>query len=228
MFYFDNTYILVIIGLIITMWAQSNVQRAFQKYRKIQSKNGYTGLDVAKYILQNKQITDVTIKKSQGSLSDYYNPVSKQVALSNESLNNSSIAAIAVSAHEFGHVIQYHEGYMPIKIKALIMPVVSIASRFSMPLIFLGILLSYNRTMIDFGIFLFSFVVLFQLVTLPIEIDASKRAIAILSNSPILQNDELYYAKDMLKAAALTYIASALSSALTLLRLMLLFNNRRN
>ncbi|MDO4594249.1 MAG: zinc metallopeptidase [Tissierellia bacterium] len=226
-YYYDSTYILVLIGLVITMIASANVKNTFSKYQKVKSKRQKSGLDVANYILKTNNYNDISIKKTAGSLSDYYNPATKQVALSDSTMNDTSVAAIAVAAHECGHVIQYKEGYFPIKIKAWILPIVNFGSRMSIPLIFLGIIMSYNKTLIDLGILLFSFVLIFQIVTLPIEFDASRRALKVLDNSGILDSQEMVYATKVLKAAALTYVAAVLSTALQFLRLILIFGGRR-
>lgn len=226
MFFYDSTYILVIIGIIITMIASSNVNHTFNKYKKIKSTKNITGLDAARYILKTKGYNDISIKRTAGSLSDYYNPMKKQIALSDSTINDSSVAAIAVASHECGHVIQYKEGYVPLKIKSFIVPVVNLSSRLAFPMILIGILLSYNQTLIDFGIVLFSFVLIFQIVTLPVEFDASKRALRVLKESYMLNETELTYAKKVLHAAALTYVAAVLATSLQFLRLILLFGRR--
>lgn len=227
LFYFDRTYILVIIGFFITMLAQANIQAKFTKYKKIKTKKNITGLSCAQYILDINRYRDISIKKTQGSLSDYFNPVKKEIALSETSFIDTSIASLAVAAHECGHVIQYKEGYIPLRLKSYLVPAVNLGSRLSIPLIFLGIFLSMAK-LISFGIFLFSFVLIFQIITLPVEFNASKRALKVLEKSGMLIGEENSYARDMLRAAALTYVAATLSTALQFLRLWLLFGRRND
>ena len=227
MFYFDRTYVLVLIGLLISSLAQANIQRKFDKYKKIKTQKSITGFDAARYILSTNSYNDISIKKIGGSLSDYFNPLSKEIALSETSMTDTSIASLAVAAHECGHVIQYKEGYIPLKIKSYIVPAVNIGSKLSFPMILLGIFLSMGK-LISIGIFLFSFVLIFQIITLPVEFDASRRALKVLDESGMLVGVENDYAKDILKAAALTYVAATLSTALQFLRLWILFGNRRD
>ena len=227
MFYFDRTYVLVLIGLLISSLAQTNIQKKFDKYKKIKTQKSITGFDAARYILSTNSYNDISIKKVRGSLSDYFNPVSKEVALSETSMTDTSIASLAVAAHECGHVIQYKEGYIPLKIKSYIVPAVNLGSKLSFPMILLGIFLSMGK-LITIGIFLFSFVLIFQIITLPVEFDASRRALKVLKESGMLVGVENDYAKDMLKSAALTYVAATISTALQFLRLWILFGNRRD
>ncbi|MDU1315509.1 zinc metallopeptidase [Anaerococcus hydrogenalis] len=227
MFYFDRTYFLVLIGLLISSLAQANIQRKFDKYKKIKTQKSITGFDAARYILSTNSYNDISIKKVRGSLSDYFNPVSKEIALSETSMTDTSIASLAVAAHECGHVIQYKQGYIPLKIKSYIVPAVNLGSKLSFPMILLGIFLSMGK-LITIGIFLFSFVLIFQIITLPVEFDASRRALKVLKESGMLIGVENDYAKDMLKSAALTYVAATISTALQFLRLWILFGNRRD
>ncbi|MBS6920691.1 MULTISPECIES: zinc metallopeptidase [Anaerococcus] len=227
MFYFDRTYILVLIGLLISSLAQANIQRKFDKYKKIKTQKSITGFDAARYILSTNSYNDISIKKVRGSLSDYFNPINKEIALSETSMTDTSIASLAVAAHECGHVIQYKKGYIPLKIKSYIVPAVNLGSKLSFPMILLGIFLSMGK-LISIGIFLFSFVLIFQIITLPVEFDASRRALKVLDESGMLVGVENDYAKDMLKAAALTYVAATISTALQFLRLWILFGNRRD
>lgn len=225
--YFDKTYFLVIIGVIISMIAQANIQKAFSKYSKIKSKKNITGYQAAKFILDTNSYNDISIKKIGGSLSDYFNPATKEVALSGDSFTDTSIASIAVAAHECGHVIQYKEGYTPLRIKSWLVPAVNFGSKLAFPVILLGIFLSQQK-LLDLGLILFSLALIFQLVTLPVEFDASRRAIRVIDESGMLHGEELDGAKAMLKAAAFTYVAATLSTALQLLRLFLLYGNRNN
>lgn len=227
MFYYDRTYILVLIGLLISSLAQANIQRKFDKYKKIKTQKSITGFDAARYILSTNSYNDISIKKVRGSLSDYFNPVNKEIALSETSMTDTSIASLAVAAHECGHVIQFKEGYIPLKIKSYIVPAVNLGSKLSFPMILLGIFLSMGK-LVSIGIFLFSFVLIFQIITLPVEFDASRRALKVLDESGMLVGVENDYAKDMLKSAALTYVAATLSTALQFLRLWILFGNRRD
>ena len=227
MFYYDRTYVLVLIGLLISSLAQANIQRKFDKYKKIKTQKSITGFDAARYILSTNSYNDISIKKVRGSLSDYFNPVNKEIALSETSMTDTSIASLAVAAHECGHVIQFKEGYIPLKIKSYIVPAVNLGSKLSFPMILLGIFLSMGK-LVSIGIFLFSFVLIFQIITLPVEFDASRRALKVLDESGMLVGVENDYAKDMLKAAALTYVAATLSTALQFLRLWILFGNRRD
>ena len=227
MFYFDRTYVLVLIGLLISSLAQANIQRKFDKYKKIKTQKSITGFDAARYILSTNSYNDISIKKVRGSLSDYFNPINKEIALSETSMTDTSIASLAVAAHECGHVIQYKKGYIPLKIKSFLIPAVGLGSKLSFPLILLGIFLSMGK-LISIGIFLFSFVLIFQIITLPVEFDASRRALKVLNESGMLVGVENDYAKDMLKAAALTYVAATISTALQFLRLWILFGNRRD
>ncbi|MDD6918649.1 MAG: zinc metallopeptidase, partial [Peptoniphilaceae bacterium] len=211
----------------ISMIAQANIQKAFNKYSKIKSKKNITGYQAAKYILDTNSYNDISIKKIGGSLSDYFNPATKEVALSKDSFTDTSIASIAVAAHECGHVIQYKEGYAPLRIKSWLVPAVNFGSKLAFPVILLGIFLSQQR-LLDLGLILFSLALIFQLVTLPVEFDASRRAIRVIDESGMLYGEELDGAKAMLKAAAFTYVAATLATALQLLRLFLLYGNRNN
>lgn len=227
MFYFDRTYFLVLIGILISSLAQANIQRKFDKYKKIKTQKSITGFDAARYTLSTNSYNDISIKKIKGSLSDYFNPINKEIALSETSMTDTSIASLAVAAHECGHVIQYKKGYIPLKIKSYIVPAVNLGSKLSFPMILLGIFLSMGK-LISIGIFLFSFVLIFQIITLPVEFDASRRALKVLDESGMLVGVENDYAKDMLKAAALTYVAATISTALQFLRLWILFGNKRD
>ncbi|MGX7245716.1 zinc metallopeptidase [Enterococcus quebecensis] len=227
---FDPTYILVIIGLLISMAASSYVNSTFRKYDKIQSRNNVTGTKAAQYILQAEHINDVGVQQIAGDLTDNYNSGNKILSLSEATAQSTSVAAIGVAAHECGHAVQDHTGYNPLKIRAAIVPIANIGSAISFPIILVGVLLSWNQALINIGIFAFSLALLFQLVTLPVEFNASRRALKILSDGNILTEEEVPMARKVLFAAALTYVAAALSTFLQLLRLIILFsgNNRRN
>ncbi len=225
-YYYDPTYVLVLLGLIVSLIAQARVQTAFNKYKKVRTQKNITGFDAANYILDKYNYGDIKIKKVRGSLSDYFNPVTKEIALSPESLNDRSVASVAVASHECGHVIQFKEGYKPLVIKSRLVPVVNFGSSLSMPLILLGLILGGEQSLINIGVILYSFALIFQLVTLPVEFDASRRALAELRESGMLVGEENDYAKEMLKAAAGTYVAATLATALQFLRIFLLFYRR--
>lgn len=224
-FYFDRTYFLVLIGLVISMLAQANITSKFNKYKKIRSKRGMTGAEAAQMVLDYNNYRDISIKRIPGSLSDYFNPMNKEVALSDTSFHDSSIASLAVALHEIGHVIQFKEGYIPLKVKSYMVPAVNFGSRLSFPILLAGVFLSQQK-LITIGLALFSLTLLFQIITLPVEFDASRRAIVALERTHILDESEIPGAKDMLRSAALTYVAATLATALQLLRLFLLFGDR--
>ena len=224
-FYFDKTYFLVLIGLVISMLAQANITSKFNKYSKIRSKRGMTGAEAAQMVLDYNNYRDISIKRIPGSLSDYFNPMTKEVALSDTSFHDSSIASLAVALHEIGHVIQFKEGYIPLKVKSYMVPAVNFGSRLSFPILLAGVFLSQQK-LITIGLALFSLTLLFQIITLPVEFDASRRAIVALERTHILDESEIPGAKDMLRSAALTYVAATLATALQLLRLFLLFGDR--
>lgn len=224
-FYFDRTYFLVLIGLVISMMAQANITSKFNKYSKIRSKRGMTGAEAAQMVLNYNNYRDISIKRIPGSLSDYFNPMTKEVALSDTSFHDSSIASLAVALHEIGHVIQFKEGYIPLKVKSYMVPAVNFGSRLSFPILLAGVFMSQQK-LITIGLALFSLTLLFQIVTLPVEFDASRRAIVALERTRILDESEITGAKDMLRSAALTYVAATLATALQLLRLFLLFGGR--
>jgi uncharacterized protein len=223
----DPTYILVIIGVIITLLASSKVQSTFRKYSGIRSMSGMTGAQAAERILANAGIYDVEIQHTSGNLTDHYDPRKKVLKLSDSVYNRNSVAAVGVAAHECGHAIQHNKGYVPLKLRSALVPVVNFGSTLSWPMILIGIIMGTNELLINLGIILFSFGVLFQLVTLPVEFNASSNAIRILGNTGILQDDEVRKTKKVLNAAALTYVAGAAASILQLLRLLILFGGRR-
>lgn len=222
---FDRTYILVLIGIVISMLAQANVQKAFAKYSKIKTKKQITGRQAADYIIDTRGYNDIKIKQINNAMGDYFNPATKEVALSPESMKDTSIASVAVAAHELGHVIQYKEGYMPLQIKSWLVPAVNFGSKLSFPVIFLGMILS-RQNLLNIGLVLFALTLVFQIVTLPVEFNASARALQVLEESGMLIGEENAHAKAMLKAAAYTYVAATLTTALQFLRLFLLFGNR--
>jgi hypothetical protein len=225
--YFDPTYVLVIIGMIISMIASANVSGSFRKYSKIQNQRGIRSEQAAEMILKNAGIYDVSIQRISGNLTDHYDPSAKVLRLSDSVYGSTSVSAVGVAAHECGHAIQHANGYVPLSIRTAIVPVVNFASRLSMPLILLGLILGYTG-IAQIGVILFAAVLVFQVVTLPVEFNASHRALKILNSSNILYGKENTAAKRVLRAAALTYVASVLSTALQMFRLILLTNRRRN
>ncbi len=223
----DPTYILIIIGVVLSLAASGMVKRTFARYSQVRSASGMTGAQVAQRILQYAGITDVTVHHIQGQLNDHYDPRKKTVALSDPVYGSSSVAAIAVAAHECGHVIQHHRNYAPLSMRTALVPVANFGSGASWFVIIAGIIFSIPP-LITVGIVLFSAAVLFQLVTLPVEFNASSRALAILQETGILGASEGTAAGKVLRAAALTYVAAAAASILQLLRLILLFGRNRD
>lgn len=226
-YYFDPTYILVIIGVILSLAASAKVRSTFAKYSQVRSSSGITGAETAERILHRAGIYDVTIEHVHGQLTDHYDPRKKVLRLSDSVYGSNSIAAIGVAAHECGHAIQHQNAYTPLKFRSALVPVANFGSMIAWPLILIGLLLTGSQTLINIGIILFSTAVLFQLVTLPVEFNASKRAIQTLGEAGILHHEELNQSKKVLNAAALTYVAAAAATILQLLRLILLFGGRR-
>ena len=227
-FYFwDPTYILVIIGAIICLIASGLVRATYAKYSKVRSTTGLTGAQVAERILASQGITGVQVRPTSGNLTDNYDSRSKTVNLSQGVYNSTSVAAIGIAAHECGHAIQDYKEYAPLNIRTALVPAANLGSTLAWPLIIIGLFFNSNLStyLIQAGIIFFSLAVLFQLVTLPVEFNASRRAVNILGNS-ILGQDELNITKKVLTAAALTYVASAAASILSLLRIILLSNRR--
>ena len=226
-FYFDSSYILVIIGMLLSLLASGKVKTTFSKYSKVRSMSGLTGEETAGRILRNSGIYDVRIERISGDLTDHYDPRSKTLRLSDSVYNNTSVAAIGVAAHECGDAIQHDKGYIPLKLRGSFVPVANFGAAAAWPIILVGILLGESQSLITFGIILFSAAVLFQIITLPVEFNASRRAVRILDDTGILAESEIKGTKKVLTAAALTYVAGAAASILQLLRLILLFGGRR-
>ena len=221
--FLDPTFLLVIAGLVISGLASAYVNSTFRKYDEFRSSKGVTGTQAAEYILRSQGITDVGVQQIAGNLTDNYNSGNKLLSLSEATAQSTSVAAIGVAAHECGHAVQDAKNYFPLKLRAAIVPVANIGSTLSFPLIMLGVIMSWNQTLINVGILAFSLALVFQLVTLPVE---SRRALSILREGNMLAEDELAAARKVLMAAALTYVAAALATFLQLLRLVLLFGNR--
>ncbi|MDD6401590.1 MAG: zinc metallopeptidase [Lachnospiraceae bacterium] len=219
--FWDTTYILVIIGAIICMIASLNVRATYSRFGDVYNKKGFTAQEVAMQILHSAGIYDVRIERISGSLTDHYSPNEKVLRLSDSVINSTSVAAIGVAAHECGHAIQHNESYGPLNLRSASVPVANIGSTLSWPLVLLGLVLGFPN-LARFGVILFIFVVFFQLITLPVEFDASRRAVKILGERSILIDSELKGAKKVLRAAALTYVAALFSSILQLLRLFII------
>ncbi|KJS81491.1 MAG: hypothetical protein JM58_16850 [Peptococcaceae bacterium BICA1-8] len=219
--FFDSTMILLIPGIILAMYAQGKVKTTFHKYSKVLSKRGITGAETARRILDGYGLHDVQIEMTGGQLSDHYDPRSRKVRLSNDVYRGSSLASLGVAAHEVGHAIQHDTGYAPLHIRNSIVPVTQIGSTLSFPLLLLGLFMGIP-SLAQLGVLLFTGVVLFQIITLPVEFNASSRALAILDQEGFLSSEELNGTKKVLDAAALTYVAAALMAALNLLRLLII------
>ena len=212
--------------MIFAMFAQSRVTSTFNKFRTVSNRKGLTGADVARWILDLNGLQNVLIERVNGNLTDHFDPRSNIIRLSDSTYSSTSVAAIGVAAHEVGHAIQHAQGYAPIKIRNSIVPVVQVASYAAWPLAIFGIIMSWEKLAIA-GVVMFTAVVLFQLITLPVEFNASRRAVNTLANQAILDNDELNAARKVLSAAAMTYVASAAVAVANLLRLLVLVNGRR-
>ena len=228
-YYWDPTYILVVIGAVICMIASARVKGTFNKYSQLRSMSGMNGAQVAQRVLQAAGIYDVQVRHVSGSLTDHYDPRTKTVNLSDPVYNATSVAALGVAAHECGHAIQHAKSYAPLSIRSALVPVANFGSMLAWPVILIGLLFNTRSSglIIDIGILLFAAAVLFQLVTLPVEFDASRRALVMLRTQGILADDELKYTRRVLKSAALTYVASAAAAILQLLRIILITNGRR-
>lgn len=224
---FDPTMILVLIGAALSMWASGRVQSTFQKYSRVRSMSGMTGAEAAKRLLHSQGIYDVTVQAVKGSLTDHYDPRTRTVNLSEAVYSQTSVAAIGVAAHECGHAIQDHVGYVPLKLRGAFVPVASFGSKLSWPLILIGLVLGAT-SFLQIGIWMFVLAVLFQIITLPVEFNASGRAVRLLGDAGILRGEEVDQTRKVLGAAALTYVAAAASSILQLLRLVILFGGRRD
>lgn len=231
--YFDWTYLVVMIpALLLSFWASGNVQNTFRTYAQQKSMRGITGAEAAQRILRANQLTHIQVQPISGRLSDHYDPRTRVIGLSDEVYNSTSTAAIGVAAHEAGHAIQHATGYAPLKFRNAIIPITNIGSRLSMPLFLVGLLLasmdSIYLTIAYIGILAFSLCVLFQLLTLPTEFNASNRALAALETQGILNDAELTGSRKVLRAAAMTYVAALAVSVTQLLRLLLIVGRRRN
>jgi Zn-dependent membrane protease YugP len=229
MFFGDATFLLLIPALIFAFWAQWKVQSTYRKYSEVPASNRRTGREIALAIMSRNGVSDVAVEPVGGVLSDHYDPRTKVVRLSAPNYQDSSIASIAVAAHEVGHVLQHAEGYVPLQVRSAIAPVASFGSMLAFPLFFIGLIFhipGVSILLMDLGILFFTGAVLFQVVTLPVEFDASRRALAQLTSTGLVMPEEVSQAKQVLDAAALTYVAAAAMAAVQLLRLVLLRNSR--
>lgn len=226
-YYMDPTYILVLIGAVLCIAASGKLNSTFNKYTKVRCVSGMTGSEAAARILNYSGIHDVRIERVGGNLTDHYDPRNKVLRLSDSTFQSTSVAALGVAAHECGHAVQHNKGYAPLQIRNALVPAANIGSRLGIPIIILGVILGLNSTLVQVGIWVFALAVLFQVITLPVEYNASSRALVMLQEYGITKGEETTYCKKVLNAAALTYVAGAASSILQLLRLMLMFGNRR-
>lgn len=224
--YWDSTIIILIPAIIFSIAAQIMVKSAFSEYSKVRNSRGLTGADAAREILDRNGLTNVRIEHISGSLTDHYDPKANVIRLSDDVYGSATVAAVGVAAHEAGHAVQYAEGYYPIKIRNAIIPVTRFGSSLSTPLVILGLVLSWDF-LITAGILLFCAVVLFQAITLPVEFNASGRALKTLRSSHFLEDDEMKGARSVLTAAAMTYVAAMLSALLSLVRLLVISGRRR-
>lgn len=219
--------VLIIPALLLSVGAQIAVKKAYSRFSEQYSKSGYSGAQAAQAVLRYYGVTDVRIEQCSGTLSDHYDPRDNVIRLSEGVFSSTSIAAIGIACHEAGHAAQYADNYLPIKIRNSILPVCKIGSYAGIPLAFLGFLLSIGP-LVSIGLLLYSFIMLFQLATLPVELNASRRAVSVIEESGLLRNeDELVGAKKVLRCAAMTYVASLAVSLANLLRFIIIFSKRR-
>lgn len=228
--FYDPTYILVMIGVVICLLASAKMNSTFSKYSRVRSHSGMTGKEAAEALLHREGIYDVRVEYVAGNLTDHYDPRSKVLRLSDATYQQTSVAAIGVAAHECGHAIQHARGYAPLSIRGALVPVANFGSSIAWPLILIGLLMNSqtSQLFLDLGVIAFSLAVLFQIVTLPVEFNASRRALKILGNTGMLYPDEVRETRKVLTAAALTYVAGAASAILQLLRLIMISNSRRD
>lgn len=228
MYGFDGpSMIIMLVTAAFSMWAQNKVQSAYRRNSQIASRSGMTGADIARWMMKEENIDDVELEQIPGQLTDHFDPTARVVRLSEGVYNSRSIAALGIAAHEVGHVIQHAHGYAPMHLRSIVYPSASIGSKLAMPLILAGLFIAQFHFLLWAGVFLFAASTLFTVVTLPVEFNASSRALHALEHGNILEGDELSGAKQVLDAAAWTYVAAAVTSALFLLRYIALANNRR-
>ncbi len=225
--YGGASYILVIIGAVLCLVTSGLVKSTFNRYAKVAAASGMTGSQVAAAILHSQGIYDARVERVSGSLTDHFNPATKVVNLSETVYDSTSVAAISVAAHECGHAVQHNEDYFPLKVRSAILPAANFGSKFGLWIVIAGLIISFFRPLVFIGVVLFSFGVLFQIVTLPVEFDASRRALEIIKDMNILTEGEMTGAQKVLKSAAMTYVASAAASILSLIRLILIAQGGR-
>ena len=226
-YYYDPTYILVLIGAVLSLWASATVKSTYNKYSRVYSYSGLTGAQAAAQILRQAGIYDVRIEHVSGNLTDHYDPKARVLRLSDSVYGSNSVAAIGVAAHECGHAIQDQEDYVPLRFRSAFVPVATLGTQVAFPILLLGVFLGSSHFLIQVGLLCFFFGVLFQLITLPVEFNASGRAVRILRETGMMSDDELSKTKKVLSAAAMTYVAAAAASILSMLRLIILFGGNR-
>lgn len=226
-YYYDPTYILVLIGAVLSLWASATVKSTYNKYSLVYSYSGLTGAQAAAQILRQAGIYDVRIEHVSGNLTDHYDPKARVLRLSDSVYGSNSVAAIGVAAHECGHAIQDQEDYVPLRFRSAFVPVANLGTQVAFPILLLGVFLGSSHFLIQVGLLCFFFGVLFQLITLPVEFNASGRAVRILRETGMMSDDELSKTKKVLSAAAMTYVAAAAASILSMLRLIILFGGNR-
>lgn len=225
-YFYDATYLLVILGAVLSMIASAKVNGTFNRYSRVRSMSGMTGAQTARRILDQNGLYNVKVEHINGNLTDHYDPRSKVLRLSDATYSAASVAAVGVAAHECGHAVQDSEGYEPLRIRSKMAPAANFGSRFGLPIFMMGLIFGMNEILMQIGIWVFLLAVLFQLITLPVEFDASRRALAMLTDYGILGTQEVEGSRKVLKAAAMTYVAAAAAAVLNLLRLVLI--SRRN
>lgn len=226
-YYYDPTYILVLIGAVLSLWASAKVKSTYNKYSRVYSYSGLTGAQAAAQILRQAGIYDVRIEHVSGNLTDHYDPKARVLRLSDSVYGSNSVAAIGVATHECGHAIQDQEDYVPLRFRSAFVPVANLGTQVAFPILLLGVFLGSSHFLIQVGLLCFFFGVLFQLITLPVEFNASGRAVRILRETGMMSDDELSKTKKVLSAAAMTYVAAAAASILSMLRLIILFGGNR-
>ena len=226
-YYYDPTDILVLIGAVLSLWASATVKSTYNKYSRVYSYSGLTGAQAAAQILRQAGIYDVRIEHVSGNLTDHYDPKARVLRLSDSVYGSNSVAAIGVAAHECGHAIQDQEDYVPLRFRSAFVPVANLGTQVAFPILLLGVFLGSSHFLIQVGLLCFFFGVLFQLITLPVEFNASGRAVRILRETGMMSDDELSKTKKVLSAAAMTYVAAAAASILSMLRLIILFGGNR-
>ena len=226
-YYYDPTFILVLIGAVLSLWASATVKSTYNKYSRVYSYSGLTGAQAAAQILRQAGIYDVRIEHVSGNLTDHYDPKARVLRLSDSVYGSNSVAAIGVAAHECGHAIQDQEDYVPLRFRSAFVPVANLGTQVAFPILLLGVFLGSSHFLIQVGLLCFFFGVLFQLITLPVEFNASARAVRILEETGMLDQEELKGTRKVLSAAAMTYVAAAAASILSMLRLILLFGGNR-